>query len=185
MNLSGVAVTERADFQIEQHVAAQAAVVENEIDAVVLVADGDAKLPRLETEAGAEFEKETLHVIEERGFEIVLRVGGPVGEAGEFEDVGIADEIFDGRGRFGGLFPRAGDDGAFVFGEAGALVELRTDLPLELANGPGAEEAFVFVECALPRIVEAEDIDQVRPGKLENLLGLERRRKIRDRFPHQ
>jgi hypothetical protein len=31
-------------------------------------------------------------MIEERGFEIVFRAGGPVGEPGEFEDVGIADD---------------------------------------------------------------------------------------------
>ena len=47
MNLPGIAVAERADFKIEQHVAAQPAVIEHEVDAVMLVADGDAKLPRL------------------------------------------------------------------------------------------------------------------------------------------
>jgi len=57
------------------------------------------------------------------------------------------------------LLPRAGDNGAFVFGEPGALVEETADLALELAHGPRAEEALVFVERALPRIVEAEELN--------------------------
>jgi hypothetical protein len=72
VNLPGIAVTEGADFQIEQHMAAQAPMIEHEINAVVLVADRDAKLSRLETKPSAEFEEETLHVVEQRGLEIVL-----------------------------------------------------------------------------------------------------------------
>ncbi len=156
--------------------AAQPPMVEDEIDAVVLVADRDAKLARLETEARAEFEEEGLHVVEQRGFEIAFRVGGTVRESGEFEDIRIADEVLDGRGRLGGLFARAGDDRAFVLGESGALVEEAADLALELAHGPRAKETFVFVEGALPGIVEAEEFDEVRPRKLEHLPRHERRR---------
>ena len=46
------------------------------IDTVVLIADGDAKLACLETKTGAEFEEEPLDVIEQRGLEIVFRIGG-------------------------------------------------------------------------------------------------------------
>ena len=80
IHLPGVAVGEGADLQVEQHMAAEPAVIEDEIHAVMLVADGDAKLPRLETKAGAEFEEETLHVVEQRSLKVVFRIGGPVGE---------------------------------------------------------------------------------------------------------
>ena len=66
-------------------------------------------------------------------------------EAGECKNVGITDEVGDGAGRVGGLLPGALDDGGFAGGEAGAFEEERTDLALELANGPVAFEAFVFV----------------------------------------
>jgi len=82
----------------------------------------------------------------------------------------IADEIFDGGGSVSGLLPRAGDDGTFVLGEAGALVEEAADLALELAHRPAAEQAFIFVERALPRIVEAEEFDEVGPGELKNAI---------------
>jgi len=72
------------------------------------------------------------------------------------------------------MLARAGNDNAFVFGEASALVEKETDLPLELAHGPAAEEAFVFVERPLPRIVEAEEFDELRPTEPEDLPGRER-----------
>jgi hypothetical protein len=137
----------------------------------VLVADRDTKLPRLETKPGAEFEQEALHVIQERRFEIILRVSRPGGEPGEFEDIGIANEILDGRGRVGRLFARTRDDGAFVFGEPGALVKLRADLPLKLTHGPRAEQTFVFVESTFPWVVNAEKLDQVRPGELKDASG--------------
>lgn len=54
----------------------------------MLVADRDAKLPRFETKPSAELEEETLHVIEESGFKIVLRISRPIREPGEFEHVG-------------------------------------------------------------------------------------------------
>ena len=58
VHLSGVAVLERTDLQVDQQVAAQNAVEEDEIEVVMFVADGDALLAGLEAEAGAEFEEE-------------------------------------------------------------------------------------------------------------------------------
>jgi hypothetical protein len=59
----------------------------------------------------------------------------------------------------GFLFPGFFNDGLLVGGEAGAFVEQGADLALELAEGSfrpdGLLEAFVFVEGAFPRIVDA------------------------------
>jgi hypothetical protein len=40
------------------------------------------------------------------------------------------------------------------FSRAGALIEERADLPLELALGPVGLETFVFVEGVFPLVVE-------------------------------
>ena len=94
--------------------------------------------------------RKPLQVIEQRLFEFALGVFGPLGQAGEFEDVGIADEVGDGLLR-GLLTSGAFEDGGFVFGQAGALVKEGADLALELADRPVALEALVFVEGAFER----------------------------------
>lgn len=108
VHLADVAVTKRAGLEVEQNMATQMAVVENEVNVVVLVADGDAALAGLEKKAGAKFEEKFLQMIEQRRFEIALGVLGQFGEASEFENIGIADEVFDGFLRL--LPPGAGDD---------------------------------------------------------------------------
>lgn len=40
-------------------------------------------------------------------------------------------------------------------------------MALELAHGPVAFEALVLVERALPRVVEADEFEQMRPRKPE------------------
>ena len=79
---------------------------------------------------------------------------------------------------------RAGDDGALVAGESGALVELRTDLALELTLRPAAKEALVFIESAFPRIVDAEEFDQLGPTESQHLGWSERSRQRLLGFPH-
>lgn len=66
VHLPGVALLEGANLQVDQHMAAQAAVVEHQVNVVVLSADGDTPLPRLEAEPFAQFEEETLQVVEQR-----------------------------------------------------------------------------------------------------------------------
>jgi hypothetical protein len=65
VHLSGIGVLEGANLEIQQHVATQAAVEEDQIDAFMLAADSDAKLPRFETETGAQLQHEALQMIEQ------------------------------------------------------------------------------------------------------------------------
>ena len=60
VHLADVLVLHFAGFQVEQHEAAQYAVVEHQIHAVVAVVERDAKLPPHEREALAEFEQKFL-----------------------------------------------------------------------------------------------------------------------------
>ncbi len=67
VHLPRVAVLERAQLQVDEHVAAQLAVVEDEIDALRLArARLDSELPRLEAEPRAELEQERLQMLEQR-----------------------------------------------------------------------------------------------------------------------
>lgn len=47
VNLPGVAVPEGLDFEVNEQVAAENPMVENEVEVVVFVADGEAPLPGL------------------------------------------------------------------------------------------------------------------------------------------
>lgn len=96
VHLSGVAVLKRPDLEVEEDMAAEVAMVEDEVDVVVVATDGDASLPGFEEKAGAEFQEEMLEVVEEGGFEVALGVVGQFGQTGKLEDVGIADEVFNG-----------------------------------------------------------------------------------------
>ena len=173
IHLAGVAMFECSHLEVDQQVTAKAAVIENEIDIIVLVADRDALLPGFEAEPGAEFEQKTLQVIEQSAFEIGLAVMGFLRQSDEFKHVGIADQIGDNRRRVGGLHARGFDDGLLVSRKAGPLVEHRTDLALKLAHRPVSLEAFVLVKGALPRIVEMQKLDPVGPGKPQDVLGVQ------------
>ena len=152
---SGISRLERPDFQIEQDVAAQEAMVEHQIHAVMPAALGHAKLPRLETKATPQFEEEVLQAIQQHGFEFLLGVVRPLGQPGELEDVGIAPQV---RDRFPRRLSRhAREDTLLAGGKTRAFVEETADLALQLADGPVAVDALAFIERPLPRIVDAED----------------------------
>lgn len=68
-----IAMLEGAGFQIDEQMAAQDAVVEDEIEIVVLLADGDSLLARLEANAVAECEQEELEMVEQRGSRLLSR----------------------------------------------------------------------------------------------------------------
>ena len=62
----------------------------------------------------------------------------------------------------------AGNNGPLVFRETGALVKQRADLALELAHGPVALEAFVFIEGAFERVANADEFDELSPGEMQH-----------------
>src|SRR5271166_3503150 len=123
IHLSGVPMTKRSDLEIQQYVAAKETMVKDQVDIVVLIADGDPFLPGFKTKAGAQFQEECLQMIEEGGFEIRLAIRGPFGEPREFKHVRIAQERGDRGGRV--LRASSADDGFLVGREAGTLVQRR------------------------------------------------------------
>ncbi len=72
------------DFEVDRDEAFEAAVVEEQVDVVVALVDGDAFLAGEEGEVAAEFGDEALEIGEDGGFEVVF--GVDVGEAEEVEN---------------------------------------------------------------------------------------------------
>jgi len=68
---------------------------DDEVDVVVLVADGDAPLAGLKTEPGAELEQEGLKMIQQGRLQLLFGVMCLLGEAGELKDIRVADEVSD------------------------------------------------------------------------------------------
>lgn len=165
IHLSGIAVSEGSDFQIDEDVATESAVVENEINVVVLPPHGDAFLPGLEAKPVAELEEEGLEVAEQCAPKVGFEIFRALGQAGEFQDIGIADQVGDGFLRF--LFSGTFDDGFFIGREARTLVEEAADLSLELADGPVALETFIFEKGAFPRVGDADELLEFDPRESE------------------
>lgn len=147
--------------------AAQDAVIEDEIEVVMLVAHRDALLASLEAEARAEFEQEGLKVVEQRLLQVGFQIVRFLGEPREFEHIGVADQIRDDLGNIGRLLSSGLDDSLLIGGQPGALVKQGADLALELALGPVALETFVFVESPLPGIVEPDQLQEMSPRQTE------------------
>jgi len=66
---------EAAEFQVDGDEPAQAAVVEKQVEVVVVAVDGDALLPGDEGGAAAGFEDERLQFAEDAGLDVLLGVG--------------------------------------------------------------------------------------------------------------
>jgi hypothetical protein len=162
-----VGVGEFADLQVDDDQAAQPAVEQQQVHPVPLAADADALLAGDEGEARPQFQQELLQVTDQGLFQVSLAV--LVLEVEELEQVGVADGLLDGDGVLGpGLLPPA-EHGFLVAGQGRALVELRADLPVELAHGPGPADGLVLVEPAGEVVLDCHQADVVGPGQREGV----------------
>ena len=77
-----------SNFEVDGDKAAQAAVVEKQVDVVVAVVDGDALLPRKKRKIAAQLDDETLQFGQYGRFKVFFRV--TVGQAQKVEHIGVA-----------------------------------------------------------------------------------------------
>ena len=89
LHLAGVGRLEVADLQLDDHQPPQPAMVEQEVDVVIVAVQRDALLALDEGEPGAELEQERLDLAQDGGFQILLAVR--VLQSEKVEDVGIAE----------------------------------------------------------------------------------------------
>ena len=129
-------------------------VVKNQVNEVPVVADEHPFLAGFETKTVAQFEQETLQVVNERLFEVAFRAEKLFGQPSELEKIRRTEKI-GGLQRLG-LLVGAAEKFFLVVGQPGALEKQGFDLPLQLPDRPAAPDAFDFVEGTL------EGVSQVR-----------------------
>jgi hypothetical protein len=72
VHLTDVLVGKLAELEVDQQVALEDDVVEDEVDIEMLVLEREALLPRNEGEAFADLEQEMLQLLEDRALEVTL-----------------------------------------------------------------------------------------------------------------
>lgn len=131
VDLADVLMGEFGGLEVDDDEAFQDVVVEDEIEVEVAGLGADAHLAGDEGEAMAHFQQEALELGDDGGLD--FRLGGSwlFRQTEEFQDVGIFDEVADGRAGCGWL-------GSFFRGLGGeqALVAAGLDLALELTDAP-------------------------------------------------
>ena len=88
LKLAEVFVRQFADIEVNEHVAFENGVVEDEINVEMVAVESEALLAGDEGEAFAQFQEEGLKVGDEGGFEFRLNEPGRFGQAEEFDDDG-------------------------------------------------------------------------------------------------
>lgn len=134
LHLAEIAVGELADLEIDQHMALQNGVIEDEIDVKVVAIESDPLLARDKGKALAEFEQEGLQVVDESllqsGFHEAMRFR----QSEEFDH----DRIFEYIQRHGDFLPLGGElhQVGLVPALCQAFEEEAVDLAFQLAGGP-------------------------------------------------
>ena len=90
-------------LQVNDHVAAQTQMVEKQVEIVFRLADFDTMLPPHKGKALAQFEKETLKLMQQVGFQFAFVERLLQGE--EIEDIGVFESLLNKVGLGGGKEP--------------------------------------------------------------------------------
>jgi hypothetical protein len=109
-----------AEFQIDQYVAAQQAVVENQVHEEVVFVEGEAPLACLEEEAFAHFQQEALDLADDGGFQVGLGILAAGIQTEELQNQGFLQQV--ARLHDGLAFPGEAANALFVAAEGEALV---------------------------------------------------------------
>ena len=147
---------ELAELEIDEHEAAEQAVVEDEVDVEVIAREGDALMPRDEAEAFAQLEEEPFDAIDDGLLQIALTTLGPLGEPEELEDERVLQHI--GRNVDLVSAPSKREDLLLVAALRETLERARGDLPLQLAARPALARGLDLVERARGRVRHPQQI---------------------------
>src|SRR5262249_19187192 len=90
LHLPLVGRLEIPELELNRDEAPQPAMVEEQVDIVVVSVNGDALLPRDEGESDAELQNEALQLPDDGVLEVLLQV--PIREPEEIQNVGIAED---------------------------------------------------------------------------------------------
>lgn len=155
---------ELAELEINEHEAAEQAVVEDEVDVEVIALERHALLPRDEAEALAQLEEEAFDAIDDRLLEIALAPVRPLVEPEELEHERVLHHV----GRHLDLVsaPSEREDLLLVAALRQPLEEERRDLPLQLAACPALARRLDLVERARCRVRDPHEEQVVGPPEV-------------------
>ena len=94
LHLAEILMGKLAYFQINQHIAAQQAVVENQIDKKMIFIEGKAFLPGFEQKAFTQFQQKILQLIDNGGLKVALGILHFFLQTEKFQDIGVFKQIF-------------------------------------------------------------------------------------------
>ena len=159
VELAEVFMGEFVHFELDEDMAFQDTMVENQIHEPSGLSDDDALLPGFEAKAVTEFHQEFMQVVQESIFEVGFADHLTGFESKEFKDVGISDGQF-WLGLFGGGVGHVGEL-FFVHGKARPLVIQSRNLPFKRPHGPIAAQTFDFVKSTFERAVYNDQLFDV------------------------
>ncbi len=132
------------------------AVVEHEIDEEMLAVKGEPLLPGLEQEAFAQFQQESLDLVDDGPFQVGFGIAGLFGRAEELQDQRLLEEVQ--RLADDLPFPRP-PNALLVAAQGQTFVQAAVELAPQFAQVPVLVGGFDFVETALVRILDPQQKD--------------------------
>jgi len=142
----------RSHLEIDGDEAAQPTVEEKQIDVVMAIRRGDAKLPGDEAEIAAELEKKLLKMIDERAFQIAFGHHPAPFDPQELKDVGVPKLC--GRGFGQGAGSRKLQNLVALVTEPNPFIQQTVPLALQFAHGPAFLEAVELVKSASSEVID-------------------------------
>jgi hypothetical protein len=138
------------------------AVEEQQIEMEIVLAHAHALLPGDEGETGAQLQKHSLDLAQDRAFEIAFAVGAL--QAQQVEQVRIAEHGVGAHPAFAQRVELGRDEGLRLLRQRGALVQHAADLPAKGPHIPALDAAHLGIEVAGQRV-----LDWQQPWKCDQL----------------
>lgn len=147
---------EAAQLEFDGHQAAQAAVVEEQVQIKVVAVNDHALLALYKRKAPAQFQDEGFQLAQDGGFQIGLVVA--LAQAQEVEEVRVFEDLGGGERLRRARYLQGGKFGSFE--------GLAFDLVCQLAYAPAVLRGLVGVKLAGLRGFQRHDGDHVAPAQL-------------------
>jgi len=165
LHLAEVAVTKLADFEVDQHIAAEQTVVEDQIDEEMLLVEGEALLPGFKQETFTQFQQEVFKFVDDGALQIGFGILRLFIETEEFQNIGFLEQVLGSSDKLPfGCKPLYT---LLVPAEGEALIQTGIELALEFRQRPASVRRLDFVETALVRVADGDKKDILRPAQSE------------------